>query len=885
MKRTNKLLCLLLALVFVCGLLPATAAADTSCENGHDWFRVTVVREPTCTESGLRTGVCSRCGAQLEEAIPALGHDYVCYEHTPPTCTEPGADEFKCSRCPQTWTQHFDPLGHEWETVRTEPHGLTDGSAVSTCVRCGETETEIIPAASAIFHMARNLPDDAEEAEDGDALRIVDQTYYELLTHGSGEGCTLFVTAEGGVTPYTYTWHYVTEFVPGSAVLDAATERYKGAQDAYAQKSAAVSSAFGAAAGAFALDGASLADGGEASGSGLRPFGDSAAAPQESPEYLALSAGRYYCVVTDAAGNSVTSNGIRVAYHLYFSVQPQNMNLHGKDSVTLHAFAVGTGAENIVYELVRDDGYSVELPTGAATVSEPGIYWFEANDMGSSETVYSELAEVFDAEPLWIYGEPHMYLPWDGTLMANELHTGGGIGPYKLKIERDGEVLADAFAESFLMENEAYFLDVSEPGSYLATLSDSTGESASFAFLAEIAPLQIVKQPVGGMLPEGEGAHQLFIVMGDGVEPYTYTLFRNGEVCDMTMDGAEHSVYVSESGEYYYLVEDDEGHSAESEHVVVEDYGFRIERVDVTGKIDEYGWTPSLIAVVKGGKEPIVFSWYYLGLDSAWGSQKLEADGDTLNAKLPGAYFCMAVDSEGKTAMMEGIWVDYEGGGPFIVEQPQSVTLEYREDGKYSAVLRCRAVGNTGDDSTLSYTWQKLGAGIGSGPDGGWGSWTGYGPTFSLSGGDITGVYRCVITDTRTGMYIESDTVTVQMKLGCTIDSFNAWGWGNKEMHFTIYGGSGPYEVLVYQHRIVGWADEANSAGALDYEYADIYRQTIHVDSTGFVARSSVVVDNTYDFVVQSPSNGNWVRQELSAQHYLVITDANGQTVTSETVG
>lgn len=283
MKRTNKLLCLLLALVFVCGLLPATAAADTSCENGHDWFRVTVVREPTCTESGLRTGVCSRCGAQLEEAIPALGHDYVCYEHTPPTCTEPGTDEFKCSRCPQTWTQHFDPLGHEWETVRTEPHGLTDGSAVSTCARCGETETEIIPAAAAVFHMARNLPDDAEEAEDGAALRIVDQTYYELLTYGSGEGCTLFVTAEGGVTPYTYTWHYVTEFVPGSAVLDAATERYKGAQDAYAKKSAAVSSAFGAAAGAFALDGASLADGGEASGSDLRPFGDSAAAPLYTP--------------------------------------------------------------------------------------------------------------------------------------------------------------------------------------------------------------------------------------------------------------------------------------------------------------------------------------------------------------------------------------------------------------------------------------------------------------------------------------------------------------------------------------------------------------------------------------------------------------------------
>lgn len=42
---------------------------------GHDCDSWTVTREPTCTESGERTGYCKTCQKDVTEEIPALLHD------------------------------------------------------------------------------------------------------------------------------------------------------------------------------------------------------------------------------------------------------------------------------------------------------------------------------------------------------------------------------------------------------------------------------------------------------------------------------------------------------------------------------------------------------------------------------------------------------------------------------------------------------------------------------------------------------------------------------------------------------------------------------------------------------------------------------------------
>ncbi len=58
----------------------------------------TVTQEPTCTEAGLETKTCAKCGKVLSEELPALGHDYEAVM-TEPTCTEAGYITYTCTRC------------------------------------------------------------------------------------------------------------------------------------------------------------------------------------------------------------------------------------------------------------------------------------------------------------------------------------------------------------------------------------------------------------------------------------------------------------------------------------------------------------------------------------------------------------------------------------------------------------------------------------------------------------------------------------------------------------------------------------------------------------------------------------------------------------------
>lgn len=112
----------------------------------HVWGEPTITKEATCTEAGSQTLTCSSCGAQENQEIPALGHDYQ-DTVTQPTCTEQGYTTHTCSRCQDSYVDTYvDALGHDWgEWEVTKPATETeDGSRTRTCKRCGEIQTETI---------------------------------------------------------------------------------------------------------------------------------------------------------------------------------------------------------------------------------------------------------------------------------------------------------------------------------------------------------------------------------------------------------------------------------------------------------------------------------------------------------------------------------------------------------------------------------------------------------------------------------------------------------------------------------------------------------------------------------------------------------------------
>ena len=124
-------------------------AGSETCQ--HVWDNGKVTKEPTETETGVKTFTCTRCGETKTEVIPALSHEHS-YKAvvTAPTCTEKGYTTHTCS-CGDSYVDTYvDALGHSWDsgTVTKQPTATETGVRTYTCTRCHETKTESIPVVS-----------------------------------------------------------------------------------------------------------------------------------------------------------------------------------------------------------------------------------------------------------------------------------------------------------------------------------------------------------------------------------------------------------------------------------------------------------------------------------------------------------------------------------------------------------------------------------------------------------------------------------------------------------------------------------------------------------------------------------------------------------------
>ena len=97
---------------------------------GHH-YSLAETKEPTCTQRGEKTYVCSDCDASYTSIYgSALGHAPTTEgtEIKEPTCTQRGEKTYVCSRCGETYILNAtEELGHDF----------VDG----TCTRCGQKET------------------------------------------------------------------------------------------------------------------------------------------------------------------------------------------------------------------------------------------------------------------------------------------------------------------------------------------------------------------------------------------------------------------------------------------------------------------------------------------------------------------------------------------------------------------------------------------------------------------------------------------------------------------------------------------------------------------------------------------------------------------------
>ena len=102
----------------------------------HSYGAWVTTKAPTCTESGIETRTCAKCGVSEDRAIPATGHHYDAVA-TAPTCTERGYTTHTCV-CGLSYTDSYtDAVGHNYKA--------------GICTICGALDPERRPASPQIM--------------------------------------------------------------------------------------------------------------------------------------------------------------------------------------------------------------------------------------------------------------------------------------------------------------------------------------------------------------------------------------------------------------------------------------------------------------------------------------------------------------------------------------------------------------------------------------------------------------------------------------------------------------------------------------------------------------------------------------------------------------
>ncbi len=818
MKKRTRILSLLLVAILVLSLAPASAHADPPKGDSHlhSW-QVISDTPPTCTAPGSKTWKCTACGETYTEAYGApLGHSYGKVTVVKqPTCEAEGQSVQVCSRCQDQKVSSVPALGHEWDegAVTTAPTGLTPGVKTFTCKHDpSHTRTEEIDPLPWVFAMLSGVVIDPSLFDlsnyDIPPLVITEQPVGGAVTRHGEDTHTLHVAATGGIGEYSYEWKYRTN--------------------------------------------ANSTIGNIFSWINLKTSGQ-----RTEPDFEAYDGNmRYWCVVTDEAGNTAQSETAIVSYKLGIAQQPDNANLQPTGKATLFCQAEdGSGSYTYVWYNAQGD---TEVDTGAQVeLTVPGDYYCVATDDQTGETAPSNVVTVYDTEPFRLMtftGDGEHYSDGSGMLKAG---FAGGVQPYEIWWDKDGEAIESEDAEvDDYIGAVVYNATI---GNYTVHAVDAMGEVIT-ATSHRIAPkLTITEQPVGGTIPK-DGYKDISVSVSDGEAPYRFVLCRNGEhYVEVTDDPAFATFGVWYPGEYYFHIEDSKGRQVDSDAVIFEDAVFRITDQTETSAITRLYGSANMSVTAEGGKEPYAYTWTYHNGGRGF---KVGENADVISVYKPGIYACIVKDSAGQSIKSKQITVTYTGKVPLIVEQPTS-HRELNKDVRWID-LKCRAISGTGDDSNLKYDWYTRKSG---------GGWSIYAADRQSYPGYFEGEYRCKVTDIATGAYTWSEVAVAYEELAVTgVTQTQSWA---SEARFvvSVKGGLAPYTLKLYQ-KYPYWTDYGWRTKDAFF-YSETYNSLEELNADKWD------IPTVVDVLQGINENGELVLTTHRAVYYFVIIDAAGNKYTS----
>lgn len=108
---------------------------------GHDYDDGVVTTAATCTDNGVLTITCQRCGSSFTSIIPKIGGEH---EWETAWSADDVHHYLKCQHCPAGI--NYNEHSYDQVIVTTPATCTTDGERTYTCSVCGHVKHEVIPA-------------------------------------------------------------------------------------------------------------------------------------------------------------------------------------------------------------------------------------------------------------------------------------------------------------------------------------------------------------------------------------------------------------------------------------------------------------------------------------------------------------------------------------------------------------------------------------------------------------------------------------------------------------------------------------------------------------------------------------------------------------------
>ena len=156
----------------------------------HVYGSPIVVKEATCTETGISEKVCSACGEKAQEIIPATGHNWES-DYTidkPASCEEEGSETIHCSVCGEIKEGSSRPVpktDHKYgEWAVTKAATCTEkGMQEKACIYCCEAVEEDIPASGHKWNSEYTI--DVEATSTSTGRKSIHCTVCDMVKEGS----------------------------------------------------------------------------------------------------------------------------------------------------------------------------------------------------------------------------------------------------------------------------------------------------------------------------------------------------------------------------------------------------------------------------------------------------------------------------------------------------------------------------------------------------------------------------------------------------------------------------------------------------------------------------------------------------------------------------